>query len=122
MHASEILLDPLVQTFNQLLSKDIPPAWCTGLFHLIFKAGDPENAGNYRGITTVAILAELYAMVLETRAAGRAEHCQCRAKRQLGRLSKGTSSDGPDLRLFIIQASFGETGQALVRQAKQQKR
>ncbi len=47
----------------QLLNKGVPPTWCAGLIHPIFKAGKPEDAGNYKGITVVVILAELYAMV-----------------------------------------------------------
>ena len=68
LDAFELLLKPFVQTFNQVLNRGGPPAWCTGLIHPIFKAGDPEDAANYRGITVVVILAKLYAMVLEARA------------------------------------------------------
>ena len=63
MDASELLLKPLVQTFNQVLNQGVPPAWCTGLIHPSFKSGDPENLANYRGITVVVVLAKLYAMV-----------------------------------------------------------
>ncbi len=59
LDASEVLLDPLVQTFNQLPNKGVPPAWCTGLIQPIFKAGVPENAGYYRGMTVVVILSKL---------------------------------------------------------------
>ena len=52
-------------TFNQILQKGVPPSWCIGLIHLIFKAGDKDDPGNYRGITMVVILSKLYAMVLE---------------------------------------------------------
>ena len=59
--ASEVLLDPLMQTFNQVLTSGVPSAWCTGLIHPILNAGDPDAPGNYRGITVVVILAKLYA-------------------------------------------------------------
>ncbi len=110
LDASEVLLNPLVQTFNQLLNKGVPPAWCTGQIHPIFKAGVPEDAGDYRGTTVVRIPAELYAMVLEIRASGWAEHRKCRAKGQAGFRKDHHTSD----QVFIIQA--------LVRQAKQQNR
>ena len=71
LDAVDMLLGPLVQTFNQVLNDGVPPTWCTGLIHPIFKAGDPD--GNYRGITVVVILAKLYAMVLESRASSWAE-------------------------------------------------
>ena len=110
LDASELLLKPLVQTFNQVLNQGVPPAWCTGLIHPIFKAGDPEDAANYRGITVVVILAKLYAMVLEARASEWAEHDKCRAKGQAGFRKDFRTSD----QVFIIQTS--------VRQAKQAKR
>ncbi len=84
LDASDILLNPLVQTFNQVLDKGVPAAWCTGLIHPIFKAGDPDDPSNYRGITVVVILAKLYAMVLEARVSAWAEHYKCRAKGQAG--------------------------------------
>ncbi len=84
LDASDIFLDPLVQTFNQVLDKGVPAAWCTGLIHPIFKAGDPDDPSNYGGITVVVILAKLYAMVLEARASAWAEHWKCRAKGQAG--------------------------------------
>ncbi len=36
----------LVQTFNQVRDKGVPAAWCTGLIHPIFKAGDPDDPSN----------------------------------------------------------------------------
>ena len=68
MDATTILLTPLVLTFNQILNKGVPLSWCIGLVHPIFKAGDKEDPGNYRGIAVVVILSKLYAMVLEARA------------------------------------------------------
>ena len=110
LDASELLLKALVQTFNQVLNRGVPPAWCTGLIHPIFKAGDPEDAANYRGITVVVILAKLYAMVLEARPSGWAEHEKCRAKGQASFRKDFRTSD----QVFVIQT--------LVRQAKQTKR
>ena len=34
-------------------------SWCVGIVHPIFKAGDGNDLGNYRGITVVVILAKL---------------------------------------------------------------
>ena len=106
LDASELLLKPLVQTFNQVLNRGAPPAWCTGLIHPIFKAGDPEDAANYRGITVVVILAKLYAMVLEARASGWAEHEKSRAKGQAGFRKDFRTSN----QVFVIQTLV--TGQA----------
>ncbi len=110
LDASDILLDPLVQTFNQVLDKGVPAAWCTGLIHPIFKAGDPDDPSNYRGITVVVILAKLYAMVLEARASAWAEHWKCRAKGQAGFRKDFRTTD----QVFLIQT--------LTQQAKNSKR
>ena len=84
LDALEMLLDPLVITFNQALEHGVPAAWCVGVIHPISKAGDRKDPGNYRGITVVVIRANLYAMVLEARATAWAEHRKCRAKGQAG--------------------------------------
>lgn len=110
LDAADLLLNPLVQTFNQLLNEGVPPAWSVGLIHPIFKAGDPNDPGNYRGITVIVILAKLYAMVLEARASSWAEQRKCRARGQAGFRKDFRTVD----QVFIMQT--------LVQQAKQAKR
>ena len=110
LDAVDLLLVPLVQTFNQLLNEGVPVAWSTGLIHPIFKAGDPNDPGNYRGITVIVVLAKLYAMVLEARASSWAEHRNCRARGQAGFRKDFRTVD----QVYIIQT--------LVQQAKQAKR
>ena len=73
-----------MRTFNQLLTRGVPPWWRIGIIHPIYKAGDKDDPGYYRDITVVVILAKLYAMVLEARASAWAEQMKCRAKGQAG--------------------------------------
>ena len=54
--AADLLLTPLVMTFNQVLQRGAMASWCVGVVHLIFKAGNRDDPGNYRGITVVVIL------------------------------------------------------------------
>lgn len=84
LDAASILLTPLALTFNPILDKGVPPSWCIGLIHPIFKAGDKNDPGNYRGITVVVILSKMSAMVLEARATAWAEQSRSRAKGQAG--------------------------------------
>ena len=98
------------QTFYQVLSEGVPPSWCIGLIHPIYKAGDRDDPGNYRGITVVVILAKLYAMVLEARASAWAEQSQSRAKGQAGFRKDFRTTD----QVFIIQT--------LIQQARHEKR
>ncbi len=97
-------------TFNQILEKGVPPSWCIGLIHPIFKAGDKDDPGNYRGITVVVILSKLYAMVLEARATAWAEQSKSRAKGQAGFRKDFRTTD----QLFIIRT--------LLQQAAHEKR
>ena len=34
----------------------VPPKWCEGLIVNLFKKGDREDAGNYRGITLLSVV------------------------------------------------------------------
>ena len=56
LDSADLLVTPLVLTFNQILDKGDPPSWCIGLIHPIYKAGDRDDPGNYRDITVVVIL------------------------------------------------------------------
>ena len=62
LDAASVLLTPLVMTFNQILEKGVPPSWCIGLIHPIFKAGDNKDPGNQRGITVIVILSKQSSM------------------------------------------------------------
>ena len=99
LDAASILLTPLVMTFNQILEKSVPPSWCIGLIHPIFKAGEKDDPGNCRGITVVVILSKLYAMVLEARATAWAEQSKSRAKGQAGFRKDFCTTD----QLFIVR-------------------
>ena len=98
LDAADLLLTPLVMTFNQVLQRGVPASWCVGVVHPIFKAGYRNDPGDYRGITVVVILAKLYAMVLEARATAWAEDKRCRAKGQAGFRKDFCTTD----QLFII--------------------
>ena len=108
LDAASILLTPLVLTFNQILNKGVPPSWCIGLVHPIFKAVDKVDAGNSRGITVVVILSKLYAMVLEARATAWAEQSRSRARGQAGFRKNFRTID----QLFIIRTLLQQAAHA----------
>ena len=84
LDAQDMLLQPLACTFNQMLHSGVPESWCEGVIHPIFKSGDEDDPGNYRGITVTAVLAKLFVMVLEKRMSCWAEAKQLRASGQAG--------------------------------------
>ena len=108
LDAASILLTPLVLTFNQILNKGVLASWCIGLVHPIFKAGDKDDPGNYRGMTVVFILSKLYAMVLEARAKAWAEQSRSRARGQAGFRKDFRITD----QLFIIRTLLQQAAHA----------
>ena len=101
-----MLRDPLVITFNQALEHGVPAAWCVGVVHPIFKAGDRKDPGKYRDVPVVVILAKLYAMLLGARATAWAEHRICRAKDQAGFRKDFRATD----QNFIIRTLVQQAG------------
>ena len=73
LDAEDLLLQPLALTFTQMLADGVPQSWCSGVIHPIFKSGDVNDPGNYRGITVTSVLAKLFAMTLEARMSAWAE-------------------------------------------------
>ena len=108
LDAADLLVTPLVLTFNQILDMGVPPSWCIGLIHPIYKAGDRDDPGNYRGITVVVTLFKLYAMILEARATAWAEESKCRARGQVGFRKDYRTTD----QLFIIRTLLQQAAHA----------
>ena len=108
LDAADLLIMPLVLTFNHILDRGVPPSWCIGLIHPIYKAGDRDDPGNYRGITVVVILSQIYAMILEARATAWAEESKCRAGGQAGFRKDHRTTD----QLFIIHTLLQQAAHA----------
>ena len=108
LDAADLLITPLVLMFNQILDKGIPPSWCIGLIHPIYKAGDRDDPGNHRGMTVVVILSKLYAMILEARATAWAEESKCGARGQAGFRKDHRTTD----QLFIIRTLLQQSALA----------
>ena len=105
LDAADLLLQPLTCAFNQMLAHGVPESWCMGVIHPIFKAGDANDPGNYRGITVTAILAKLFAMVLESRLSTWAEAKQLRTAGQAGFCKDYRTVDN----LFIMNSLIEQT-------------
>ena len=84
LDAVDVLLQPLPQVFSHMLLNGVPPDWCKGIIHPIFKSGDVNDPSNYRGITVTPVLSKLFAMILEARMSTWAEQCNVRAAGQAG--------------------------------------
>ena len=69
---------------------EYPRAWGDGIIAPIFKKGDVNDAGNYRGITLINILAKVYSQLLLNRLTGWVEKYEKITKHQFG-FQKGKS-------------------------------
>ena len=107
LDAADLLVTPPVLTFYQILDKGVSPSWCIGLIQ-IFKVGDRDNPGYFRGITVVLILSKLYAMILEARVTAWAEQSKCRARGQAG-FRKGHRTN---TQLFITRTLLQQAAHA----------
>jgi Reverse transcriptase (RNA-dependent DNA polymerase)/Endonuclease/Exonuclease/phosphatase family len=76
---------PIANIFQKVFTSQVyPKIWSQGMICPIFKSGDPNDCGNYRGITIGSILGKLYATVLEKRISKWAEDSGIRARGQAG--------------------------------------
>ena len=113
LDAQDLLLQPLTCTFNQMLQRGVPECWCEGVIHPIFKSGDENDPSNYRGITVTAVLAKLFAMVIEARMSCWAESKQLRAAGQAGFRKDHRTVDNMFIMNTLIELTKKQRGQKL---------
>ena len=54
--------------YNRLFANgEYPRLWGEGIIVPIFKGGNPDEAGNYRGITLINIMGKIYSQILLNR-------------------------------------------------------
>ena len=64
----DIISPFLLKLYNRLFSNgEYPRLWSEGIIVPIFKGGNLEEAGNYRGITLINILGKVYSQILLNR-------------------------------------------------------
>ena len=62
------MVDLLEQLFSVIWQEEIVPRqWRNGLIVHIFKKGDRENPGNYRGITLLSVVGKVFCKILNNR-------------------------------------------------------
>ena len=70
----------MVYLLEQLFSVDwreetVPKQWREGLIVNLFKKGDREDPGNYRGITLLSVAGKVFCKILNNRLVQYLEHC-----------------------------------------------
>ena len=62
------MVDLLEQLFSVIWQEEIVPRqWRDGLIVNIFKKGDREEPGNYRGITLLSVVGKVFCKILNNR-------------------------------------------------------
>ena len=66
--ADKIALDIIKMIFNRIIeTEEYPEKWNTSLTQLIYKDGDRDDPGNYRGIALTSNLSKLFNSIINTR-------------------------------------------------------
>ena len=87
----DVISPSLLYLYNRMFRNgEYPRAWGDGIIAPIFKKGDVNDAGNYRGITLINILAKVYSQLLLNRLTGWVEKYEKITKHQFG-FQKGKS-------------------------------
>ena len=68
LKSSEDIIPFLLTFLNELFSNgSYPKEWCKGVIIPLFKKGNPEDPGNYRGITLLSCVSKIYTYILNAR-------------------------------------------------------
>ena len=62
-----VLAEYVANALNKVFRQGFPDHCSIGVIHPIFKAGDPTDPMNYRGITVGDVIGKLYATILDQR-------------------------------------------------------
>ena len=98
-------VEPLAPTVTALFNKmfasqgDFPHCMTTGIIVSVYKSGDDQDPGNYRGITLGSVLGKLYAALIDKRLSSWTEANDLRARGQAGFRADHRTTDN----VFILQ-------------------
>ena len=89
--------------FNQICDSGVyPDSWCNGVIVPIHKKGDLLNPSNYRGITSVNVIAKIFSLTLRNRLNMWCEERQIFNDGQFGFRDKRSTTDA----IFILHSGI----------------
>ena len=91
-----------------MLSTQFPECLSVGVITAVFKAGDKQDMGNYRGITVGPVFAKLFAMIIECRLAAWAEEHGVKARGQAGFRKDHRTTDN----VFVLRSLIDKQKQS----------
>ncbi len=101
------LQQPLLIAFNKILCEGYCESLSVGIIHALYKGGDYSQFDNYKGIIIGPVLANVFAMILESHISQWAETNDLRTKGQAGLKKDFRTTDNLFiLRILTKQARF----------------
>ena len=104
----ELMHSCLLELFNRMLSSHFPECMSVGVITAVYKAGDKQDMGNYRGITVGPVFAKLFAMIIERRLATWAEEHGVKARGQAGFRKDHRTTDN----VFVLRSLIDKQKQS----------
>jgi hypothetical protein len=105
--AHPFVLAPMTKLFNKILANSTyPKLWSTGYISPIFKANDPDNPVNYRGLTVKSCMGKLFNSVLNKRLTKFLETHKIINDSQIGFKKKARTADHIFVMKTLIDSYF----------------
>ena len=103
------MVDLLQQLFSVIWREEIvPPQWREGLIVNLFKKGDKEDPGNYRGITLLSVVGKVFCKILNDRLVKHLDEGQALHEGQAGFRKKRSCIDNVYTLNEIVQGRLRE--------------
>ena len=103
--AKFFLVPAIIKLFNLVLTQQIIPAeWKVSIVTPIYKADDPNNPGNYRGIAVNSCLGKLFSLVMNKRLSNKIEGKNLFTEYQSGFRSDYRTTDNIYIMTTLIRA------------------
>ena len=103
------MVDLLQQLFSVIWHEEmVPPQWREGLIVNLFKKGDKEDPGNYRGITLLSVVGKVFCKILNDRLVKHLDEGQALHEGQAGFRKKRSCIDNVYTLNEIVQGRLRE--------------
>ena len=103
------MVDLLQQLFSVIWREEIvPPQWREGLIVNLFKKGDKEDPGNYRGITLLSVVGKVFCKIFNGRLVKHLDESQALHEGQAGFRKKRSCIDNVYTLNEIVQGQLRE--------------
>ena len=102
-----VMMDWYEKTFNHMYRNGgYPRAWSLGIITSLFKAGDPTDPNNYRGLTINSCLGKIYGIIMNERLKAFVKKNKLIRENQIGFKQKARTTD----HIFVLKLIIDKYG------------